>query len=213
MITAGKLISDAIQQLNQQGVDVDQPDILYAQRNLARRAYAGEYPWSWLAGHGSVTFASGSAPFAEAAFPADANPRFPVTAWSVIGGEPADWDRTDYKGCARTLGAVPRFHADHAARKAFSNAGDGAEAYLDYTRSLEDLPGDASADSQEEPYPDGMAVTWKLCSFYVFATQGQELGPRDYFEGLYSDQVAEDIRKDQALQPVLEASLSYRGRR
>lgn len=211
MITPATYTEDAVNQLNQQGVDVVNPTILYQQRNLARRQYAGEFPWRWATLHTTLTFVL-DAPTGlyAASLPSGRDDRFPVTVSSIIGSAPKNWTETDYASLFLTS-TIPNYYLDTANSRILSNCG-AVTAYLEYQKEIVDLPVNTTQDSTAEPFPNATAITFLLASYYVLSTR-QKTGTASFFKDQYDAQLLDDVDKETAKIGVIDLNLPVTGRR
>lgn len=209
-ITPATYTEDAVNQLNQQGVDVVNPTILYQQRNLARRQYAGEYPWRWAEVNSTLTTTlDGTTGLYTVPLPATIDTRFPVTAWSTVSGVPTDWKQVSYRELF-ILNADPSYYLDVVNNKVQSNT--SGTFTLNFQKAIVDLPNNTSQDAVVEPFPNATAITFLLASYYVLSTR-QEIGTAQYFEDKYNAQLADDIEKAAEKIGVIDLTLPMKARR
>lgn len=199
MITPATYTEDAINQLNQQGVDVVKPVVLYQQRNFARRHFAGEAPWGWAKKPTTLTLAADgtfttlySASLTALGFTPDY--RHQPDVFQVISGRPVEWTPDEFMGLFDTADTSARFWVDENAGKIYSNT--SGFTYAVFQKQIVDLPNDTSQDTVAEPFPDGTAVTFLLASFYALATR-QELETSAYFRDQYDAWVALESNRQQ----------------
>lgn len=211
MITPATYTEDAINQLNQQGIDVVKPVVLYQQRNLARRQYCGEYPWRWLTRHVALTFVLDvPTGLYTAILPSDVDFRFPSIPSSLWNGRTRFWSPVSYPDLFLAYsGESPRFYLDQYASRVLS--GTAGTAILEYQAQIADLPTNTTLDGTPDPIPNANALTFLLASYYVLATR-QELGTAQYFGDKYDAQVQDDVSKANAQVEVRSVSMPVTGR-
>lgn len=203
-ITPGKVKEDAINQLNKAGVANVNTTILFQQYNRLRRKYVFEHWWSWNEGHEELAFALDvSTGLYVANMPATADKKRAPKMWSVIHSSPKSWHAASYRELFTTYhsGDVPKYWVDKKNGKIWSNCG-ATEGTADFQVELSDLPIDTTQDSNEEPFPDGEAVTNGLSGMYWLATQRKD-EQYDRFMDAYDAQVAEDIAIDIQDEPAI----------
>lgn len=205
MITPATYTEDAVNQLNQQGIDVVNTTILHQQRNFARRHYAGEAPWGWANKPTTLTFDADETftDLYSVSAPSGIDYRHPVALWTVSGGCVLDWQIVPFAQLFETT-SEPRFWVDENAGTVYSNT--SGDAYCLHQEELTDLPLNTSQDAVAEPFPNATAITWKLAEFYVLATR-QEKGSAQYFADKYSDQLSLDLGLEAAKLGRLDLAL------